>query len=366
MPVSRLGFGCMRFPTLENGKIDRPVAAAMIDDAYKGGVNYFDTAWGYHDGESEEFVGEVLSAYPRDSFFLATKLPIWLVEKEEDVDRLFEEQRRKCRVDHFDFYLIHALDKDRWAQAQKFGVLEKLLEKKRQGLIRRLGFSYHGDFDTFCECVESCEWDFVQIQINYVDYTMYGAKAYHDKLCERGIPCVVMEPVRGGFLANLPEPAQRELRAENGDPDARWALRWCLDMPNMPVILSGMSTPEQVAQNLELFAAPAPLSAAESAAIVRAREVLLGIKTVPCTACRYCMDCAFGVDIPGIFAIYNEYKLFGNAWAAKAAYGALAGGGHQADSCTECGACSPMCPQGIEIPKRLAEVHKEITELVVE
>lgn len=361
--ISRLGFGCMRFPTQADGKIDRAAAMEMLDAAYKGGVNYFDTAYGYHDYESENFTGEALKRYPRDSYYLTTKLPIWLVETEEDVDRLFDEQRAKCGVDFFDFYLIHALDHDRWERAKRLGVYERLLKKKEQGLIGQLGFSYHGDIETFRDCVDSCAWDLVQIQINYVDYTMNDAKAYHDKLCEKNIPCVVMEPVRGGFLANLPASAQSELRRVNNDPDAKWALRWCLDMPNMLIILSGMSTLEQVRQNLELFSGHAPMAAEEYVALARSREALLNIKTVPCTACGYCMDCPFGVDIPGVFAIYNEYKLFGNPFRAKEDYRRMGEIGHPADACTRCGACMPMCPQGIEIPDRLAEIHREIGEI---
>lgn len=362
--VSRLGFGCMRFPTLETGGIDRKAALAMIDLAYQAGVNYFDTAYGYHDGESEDLVREALARYPRESYYLADKLPLWLLNNEQDVERLLNEQLEKCGVEYFDFYLLHAADRDRWATIRKTRTYEQLLQKKREGVIRALGFSYHGDFDTFCDMVDSCEWDFVQIQINYVDYHAIDAKAYHDKLTEKGIPCVVMEPVRGGFLAAPPEQAVQELAEVNADSPARWALRWCLDMHNMPVILSGMSTPEQVQENLATFAKEAPFSDLERAAIERAREKILSVKTIPCTTCGYCMDCSFGVDIPGVFNLYNQFRLFQNAFRTKANYEALTSE-HDATACTQCGACVPMCPQGIDIPARLAEVDSEIQALEV-
>ena len=360
--ISRLGFGCMRFPTLEDGAIDKNAALEMIDLAYQNGVNYFDTAYGYHNGNSELFVREALSRYPRDSYYLADKMPTWLCNMDEDLPRLFDEQLQKCGVSYFDFYLMHSLDAERWAKMKERDGYAFLLEKKRQGKIRHLGFSYHGDFDTFCEIIDTCAWDFVQIQINYVDDVMLDSRAYYNKLTAAGVPCFVMEPVRGGFLANLPEEARAELEAlEPETSSAAWALRWCLNMDNMPVILSGMSSLEQVRDNLATVSSFQPLTQAEADAITRTRERILSIKTVPCTACRYCMDCSFGVDIPEVFGIYNRYKLFNDQFRTFADYREL--GGHTAESCVACGACAPMCPQSIAIPDRLAEAHAEIGEL---
>lgn len=356
--ASRLGFGGMRFPE-KDGKIDREPAMKMIDAAYRAGVNYFDTAYMYHEGESEPFIGEALSRYPRESYLLATKLPAWMVKTQEDIGRLLDEQLEKCGVDYFDFYLMHSLDKYRWPVMKETRAYEQLIQKKKEGRIRALGFSYHGDIDTFREVVDAVEWDFVQIQINYLDYDIVDAKAYYDKLCEKGIPCIAMEPVRGGFLAGLPDSARRELEAVNADSAARWALRWCMDLDNIPVILSGMSSMEQVEDNLATFAEHRPLDGAERAALERAKEAIMAVRTIPCTGCRYCMDCSFGVDIPEVFAVYNRYKLFGDGFRTSVDYKEL-GDGRRADVCTRCGACVPMCPQGIAIPERLAEAHEEI------
>lgn len=360
---SRLGFGLMRLPLAKDGRIDRPAALAMVDKAYQNGVNYFDTAYAYHDGESELFAAEALSRYPRDSFQLATKLPTWLVQSYEDVGRLFSEQLEKCGVEYFDVYLIHSLDKNRWPVIREVKAYEQLLQKKKEGKIRFLGFSYHGDFDTFREIIDTYEWDFVQIQTNYLDARMIEAEQYHDLLTRKGIACIVMEPVRGGFLARLPDAAKRELNAVNGDSQVKWAFRWCLGHENTPIILSGMSDMAQVEENLEIFSEQIPFTAEEQAALGRAVEKILAIRTVPCTACRYCMDCDFGVDIPGIFGTYNEYKLFGDKERLRLRLQEL-GDAHSASVCTSCAVCAPKCPQGIEIPGRLAEVHEAIGKIV--
>lgn len=361
---SRLGFGCMRLPTLESGKIDRETAGKMVDKARGNGVNYFDTAYGYHNGESELFIGEALRKYPRDSFYLADKLPCWLLKTPEDPDRLFTEQLEKCGVEYFDFYLLHSLNAMHWNNVKNTGALARMQEKKREGKIRALGFSFHGDFATFTEVMAAADWDFVQIQVNYLDYVMTDGKTLHDVLCDRGIPCIVMEPIRGGFLATLPDVARQELAAVNSEAPARWALRWCLDMPNMPVILSGMSTMEQVEQNLDTFSAPAPLSPEEKNALTRAAEAMMAVKTIPCTGCGYCMDCSFGVDIPKIFTEYNHLKQFGTEFRSTTNYRGL-GSEHTADNCTRCGACAPLCPQSIDIPTRLAEVHETFAAVVL-
>lgn len=364
--VSRLGFGCMRFPTLEDGKIDRVKAAGLVDLAYQSGVNYFDTAYGYHGGESELFIGEALKQYPRDSFYLADKLPIWLVSKPEDTDNLFQEQLVKTQVEFFDFYLIHALNAPRWKAVKENGVLDKLTEFKKQGKLRRLGFSYHGDLATYLELVDAFDWDFVQLQVNYVDWLGIDAKAYYDKLCEKKIPCVVMEPVRGGFLASPPDEVKADMATFEGGvvTPAGWAMRWCIDKDNMPVILSGMSAGEQVRENLATFSEADKLTEAQAAFLERCAEKIAGIKAIPCTACGYCMPCPFGVDIPEIFGAYNRYKLYGNAFRSNADYKDLLDRGHGADQCTKCGACALQCPQSIDIPGRLPEMHDFLLALM--
>lgn len=356
--VSRLGYGCMRFPTAD-GKIEREPSKAMLEAAIKGGVNYFDTAYVYHNQESESFVGEVLANYPRDSFYIATKLPVWLLNQQNNINMLFEEQLKRLQTDYIDFYLIHAINASRWNYTKENKVIEQLLEEKEKGRIKFLGFSYHGDFETFKEVIDAFDWDFAQIQINYADYDMIGAKAYFDILAEREIPCIVMEPVRGGFLANPPAKV-KELMAsmDNKISPAAWAMRWCMDLENTPVILSGMGHIDQVIDNLETFKEARKLSSAEKEMFADAVDILKSVKSVPCTACNYCMDCPYGVDIPGIFSIYNIQQLFGNNFRANAEYKDFLELGKGVDKCVDCGKCAPLCPQDIDIPGKLKELHE--------
>ena len=364
--LPQLGFGAMRLPQTPEGKIDRERAGAMVDRAYAAGVNYFDTAYPYHNRESQDFLSEALSKYPRESYFYATKLPIWLINNRQDVANVFEEQLRECRVEYFDFYLIHALDSDRYGKLDDHGVYEYLLEKKKAGIIKNLGFSFHGDYDTMVKLCENYKWDFAMIQINYVDDVMLEAGKLYNTLKKHDIPTIAMEPVRGGFLSNPPQAAVDVMENFDGlklSPPA-WALRWCRDKSNIVVTLSGMSTMEQVEENLDVFAnTPDNLTAAEADMLAQARDIMLAIKTVPCTLCRYCMDCPMGVDIPRTFEVYNQYKLFPNAFRGGINYGALARKNGDASHCTKCGVCAPMCPQGIDIPSRLADVHEELEPL---
>lgn len=363
--VSRLGFGCMRLPILENGKIDYPAAQKMVDLAIASGVNYFDTAYGYHNEESQYFVGEALSKYPRESVYIATKLPIWQCATLGDVKKTFATQLERCRVDYFDVYLVHALNAERSPLLESAGAYKYLVEQKKAGVIKQLGFSYHGDFDTFKRLINEYEWDIVQIQMNYIDYALNDGKAYCDLLEQKGIPCIVMEPVRGGFLANPPEAAKKEMTDFDGGKGspASWALRWCMNHDNMKIILSGMSNLEQVKDNLATFSTGRKLTADEAAMLDRVRDAILSIKTIPCTGCAYCMDCSFGVNIPKVFDIYNQYMLFNNAFRTGVNYKEMITAGNDAGVCAACGACVPMCPQGIDIPARLAEVHKVLTAL---
>ena len=359
--ISRLGFGGMRLPTTADGKIDRETARKMLLAAWESGVNYYDTAYRYHEGESQEFMGEVLAELPRDQLFFANKLPIWLVKNPADTDKYLNEQLAASQTDYFDFYLVHAMDAARFETMKKHGVYETLCKRRQEGKIRLLGFSYHGDWETFQRMMEEYEWDFVQIQINYIDDIMSQSRDYYDLLCQKGVPCIVMEPVRGGFLANLPQAALDELAVSGAGAysPAQWALRWCMARDNMRVILSGMSTMEQVDENTALFSDPLAeqLSGEEAAMMERVRDKVLAVKTIPCTACGYCMDCPSGVDIPAVFDVYNRYKLFGGEFEAWRSYSDLTRRDAAAGQCVRCGVCLPMCPQGLDIPERLAEVH---------
>lgn len=360
--MSRLGFGTMRFPLLDDGKIDERETLELLDLAYEKGVNYFDTAYIYHDGAAESVLGKALSRYPRDTFFLANKLPVWLVNEIVDVDRLFLEQLEKCGVEFFDAYLLHSMDRNRWKTVRDLGIYENLLQKKQQGKIGALGFSFHGDYETFFQMTEVCEWDFVQIMINYIDYRMVDTAKLHKRLTEKKIPCVVMEPVRGGFLANLPPAAAAAFENCRNSSYAAWAFRWCMNMENMPLILSGMSSREQVEDNLRTFSEEYLLSPEEKKAIEKAGDALLALKTIPCTGCRYCMDCPDGVNIPGVFEAYNRLKIFENKIASKVEYINL-GREHYGNRCTSCGKCLSLCPQNIAVPQQLSMAHGTFASL---
>jgi len=360
--ISQLGFGAMRLPTLEDGKIDWEESAKMIDKAYEAGVNYFDTAYPYHGGESQVFLGETLKKYPRESYHFATKLPTWLIDSKQTMENVFEEQLKNCGMDYFDFYMIHGLGEDRNHLVEQHGIYDFLLEQKKAGRIKFLGFSYHGNYEAFKYLFDTYKWDFAMIQYNYVDDLLIDTGKFYDMMVEHDCPCMVMEPVRGRFLAEPPLEALDVLK-EDYTP-AGWALRWCRDKSNTAVTISGMSTMEQVEENIQTFAqSPDKLTADEAAMLERARDIMLGIKMIPCTYCGYCMDCPAGVDIPGIFEVYNQYKLFPNEFRAGIGYGQLVRNGKGDEHCTNCGICSPLCPQNIDIPARLAEVQEELEPL---
>ena len=363
--VSRLGFGAMRLPVREDGKIDRDKAGPMLERAIQGGVNYFDSAYVYHGGESEQFLGDMLKPYPRDSYYLATKLPVFIVDAEEKVAVLFKEQLARLQTSYVDLYMLHGLSGARLAHIQKLKIPEKLVQMKKDGLIRNMGFSFHGDPDSFRTLIDMGIWDFAQIQINYLDDEMINAKALYDTLVAANIPAVCMEPVRGGYLANPPDDVRAMMAGFEGGAvtPAGWSLRWCIGKDNMPVILSGMSTMEQVEENLATFTQDSKLTPAQEKMLASAAESITAIRAIPCTACRYCMECPSGVNIPEIFQVYNRFKLFKNAFRANEDYRAVKNAGNGPEKCTACGACSPQCPQEIDIPAEL-EVAKELLENV--
>ena len=364
--ISQLGFGAMRLPTLDNGKINWEDSAKMVDRAYEAGVNYFDTAYPYHNGESQVFLGETLKKYPRESFHYATKLPTWMINSKQAMVDIFNEQFGNCRVDYFDFYMIHGLGEDRYNLIDQHDIYNYLIEQKNAGRIKFLGFSYHGNYETFKRLFDNYKWDFAMIQYNYVDDIMLETGKFYDIMAEHDVPCMVMEPIRGSYLANPPQEALDELQNFEGEKysPAAWALRWCRDKPNTTVTISGMSNMEQVEENIRTFAqSPEKLTEAESTMLARARDIMLSIKTIPCTYCGYCMDCPTGVDIPRVFEVYNQYKLFPNEFRAGIGYGKLVRDGKGFDRCTGCGVCSPLCPQNIDIPANLAILHEELEPL---
>jgi predicted aldo/keto reductase-like oxidoreductase len=358
--VSLLGFGCMRLPRVDEGRqdIDYARADAMVDRAVAGGVNYFDTAWPYHEGMSESFIGHALKRHPREAVYLADKMPTWDVRARGDVDRIFTEQLKKCRVDYFDFYLVHGLRSELYRRVSEAGIYDALLRRKEQGQIRHLGFSFHDNLELLRRIVDDYAWDFAQIQINYVDWDACDAKSLYDLLTQRRIPVVVMEPVRGGALAALnPEAVEILGRANPQASPASWAIRFAASLPNVMTVLSGMSNLEQVEDNLRTMEPFHPLSEEENRVLAGAKEAYLASGGIACTGCRYCMDCPSGVDIPRVFAIYNHFCTVtaNRNMVFNITYRTLFDS-QKAHNCIACGACVEHCPQGIAIPEQMARI----------
>lgn len=377
-PISLLGFGCMRLPRLNDEKpdIDISTAESMIDRAYAQGVNYFDTAYMYHEGMSETFLGHALKKYPRESFYLADKMPgcMGIVHSLEDGKRIFAEQLQRCGVDYFDFYLLHNVASIAHFEETylKTGVLDYLLEEKAAGRIRNLGFSFHGNLETFEYLMQARKWDFAQIQLNYLDWDGQGAGKLYACAVAHDVPVIVMEPVKGGTLVSLCDEAVNILHA--ADPQhsvASWAIRFAASLPGVLTVLSGMSTPAQVEDNLATVGAFQPLSEAEREVLQNAVSAYLAKRAVPCTGCRYCMDCPAGVDIPRVFSVYNtcavksllpnatqdEAERLEKTAAFQKAYAEIPESA-QAHNCVSCLACEQHCPQGIQIHQLMAEISK--------
>lgn len=359
--TSLLGFGCMRFPVTAEGKIDEPEAEKMMDRAIAAGVNYIDTAYPYHGGGSEPFVGKVLKKYDRSSLYLATKLPCWKVNALEDVESIFQEQLGRLQTDYIDFYLLHALDKERFRKMAEIGCIEKLEQLKAEGKIRYLGFSFHDDYETFEKILCYRDWDFCQIQLNYMDADQQaGLKGY--KLTEeKNVPLVVMEPVKGGSLAAFAEDITGMFRGLDAEASvASFALRWVGSLPNVKVILSGMSAMEQVEDNLKTFENFKPLSEKESETIDEIVKLINSRVQNGCTACRYCMPCPAGVDIPGNFRVWNTYHMYQNYGMVKRSWENGLGEEKQAKNCVKCGKCEQVCPQKLHIREDLEKVQADL------
>lgn len=363
--VSLLGMGCMRLPKVDPEKedIDYEKAQEIIDYAYANGVNYFDTAYGYHGGQSELFVGQALKKYPRESFFLASKMPIWCVKEKGDVERIFNEQLQRCQTEYFDFYLFHSQNAANFQKCQEFGVYEFLSQMKAEGKIRRLGFSFHDTPEVLRHICDTYPWDFAQIQLNYLDWEMQDAKTQYQILNDREIPVIVMEPIRGGALASPCEAADILFREERPDKSvASWAIRFAASLPGVLTVLSGMSNMEQVRDNVDTMTRFEPLTDREREVIDEALEAYRKKDTVPCTGCRYCMDCPFGVDIPKMFSLYNHYVLDRDGEDYLEAYEAQPES-ERADQCQACGACMEKCPQHIRIPDQMVTIRETVEKI---
>lgn len=360
--LSRLGMGNMRLPSVDpknpNAPIDHPEAIKLIRRAYDEGINYFDTAYVYNDGDSEKCVGEAMSVLPRDSYYLATK---FYIDAAEDYEAVFEEQLKRLQTDRIDFYLIHCVVDGNADRYIKSGAIEYFLEQKKKGRITYLGFSSHAGVDTLRRFADHHDWDFAQIQLNYYDWNYSTTKEEYKILEERNIPIMVMEPVRGGRLADLTPEADELLRKAHPDWSiAAWALKFVKSLPQVQVILSGMSTMGQLEDNLATFSEDEPLSDEDMATLMKACDMFKNQVQVPCTECRYCCSgCPKEINIPGYLKLYNSYKVDG-VWALSGA-SEIESKGKPAD-CIGCGACTKHCPQSIDTPAimvKLAEVLKE-------
>lgn len=359
--TSLLGYGCMRFPVTADGKIDEPEAEKLLKKAIAEGVNYLDTAYPYHDGESERFVGKVLKQYDRSSLYLATKLPLWEVKALADVDRIFNEQLEKLQTEYIDFYLMHAVNKERWDEMLSLGVVKRLEELKEEGKIKYLGFSFHDSYEAFEEILNYRDWDFCQIQLNYMDTEEQAGMKGYELTAQKQVPLVIMEPVKGGSLANFAPDIADRFHALKADASiASFALRFVGSLPNVKVVLSGMSTMEQVEDNLKTFSNFEPLSDKEQAEIKDIVKTLRSRVQNGCTGCNYCMPCPAGVNIPRNFRIWNTYHMYQNYNMVKWAWENDMGEAAQAKNCIKCGKCEKACPQKLSIREDLERVQADL------
>lgn len=351
--TSRLGMGLMRLPLQEDGKIDYPAAEAVIDRLMEGGVRYYDTAWFYHEGQSELFAQKALVArYPRDSFTLATKLPLGELDTLEEAERVFDRQRENIGVETIDFYLLHGINLSGWEKAVRLGIDRKLREWKAAGKIRQLGFSFHGDAGDLAPILDAYKPDFVQIQLNYYDWEEGSSKILYEAAVERGVAVIVMEPVRGGGLTRFPQPI---LNLFTDASPASYALRWCASLPGVDVVLSGMSSLRQAEENIRTFEGDTTLSIQDHALIRRVMEEYRRLPLIPCTGCNYCNNCPQGIEIARHFGGANEKIGLGGSWFLDN-YKMLVPEGRRVSDCVACGACEKICPQGIGIIEELKKI----------
>ncbi len=368
MKLSNLGFGAMRLPVIggDDGRIDEAAALRMVDTAMKNGINYYDTAWGYHDEHSELVMGRALARYPRDSFFVATKFPGYDAANWGKVEEIFERQLEKLGVDYFDFYLFHnvcEMNIDAYLDDAKYGIYSYLTEQKRRGRIRHLGFSCHGDLPVLQRFLDAYgkDMEFCQLQLNYLDWTFQHGREKVELLRRLGIPVWVMEPLRGGKLAKLRPQDEETLKALRPDEEIpAWAFRFLQSIPGVTVILSGMSNEEQLEKNLATFAEDRPLNDAEMSALKDIAERMLSRGTVPCTACHYCVShCPMGLDIPRLLSLYNEHAYTGGGFIAPMALSALPED-KRPQACLQCRSCEQVCPQQIRISEVLADFSAKL------
>lgn len=365
--LSALGMGAMRLPVIDgnDAQIDETATAEMVDYAVEHGINYFDTAWGYHSGNSETVMGRALSRYPRESYCLATKFPGYDLSNMDKVEAIFEEQLKKCGVTYFDFYLFHnvcEMNIDAYLD-EKYGIFDYLMRQKENGRIRHLGFSAHGSTAVMKRFLEAYgdHMEFCQIQLNYLDWSFQDAKAKAELLNEYHIPIWVMEPLRGGRLASLAEADAAQLKALRPDETVpAWAFRFLQTVPNVTVVLSGMSNASQMRENIRTYETDRPLNGRELDTLLSIAGGMLNQNVLPCTACRYCTShCPQGLDIPGLLGLYNEHRFTGGGFLAPMALMAVPKE-KQPGACIGCRSCEAVCPQQIKISEAMSDFSAKL------
>lgn len=367
MKLSALGMGTMRLPVIDgdDAKVDEAAVSEMVAYAMEKGVNYYDTAWGYHDGNSELVMGKVLSGYPREKYYLATKFPGYDLSNMDKVEEIFEKQLEKCRVEYFDFYLIHNVCEMNINEYldEKYGIFAYLMKQKENGRIRHLGFSAHGSCEIMKRFLDAYgdHMEFCQIQANWLDWNFQDAKGKAELLKEHNLPVWVMEPLRGGKLAKLSEEDEKKLKALRPYENIpAWAFRFLQALPEVTVTLSGMSSMEQLKDNIETFETNKPLSSDETDALLKIAADMTGKIVLPCTSCHYCVShCPKGLNIPALLELYNEHCFTGGGFLAPMALMAVPED-KQPSACVGCRSCEAVCPQQIKISEAMADFHQKL------
>ncbi|MCC2253258.1 aldo/keto reductase [Ruminococcus sp. CLA-AA-H200] len=367
LKISALGMGAMRLPVIDgdDSRIDVELSEKMVAYAMEHGINYYDTAWGYHNGNSETVMGNALKKYPRESYYLTTKFPGYDLANMDKVEEIFEKQLEKCQVDYFDFYLFHnvcEMNIDAYLDP-KYGIYDYLMEQKKNGRIRHLGFSAHGNYDVIKRFLEAYgkDMEFCQLQLNYLDWTFQNGREKVELLKEYNIPVWVMEPLRGGRLASLSEEDAAKLQALRPDEKVpAWAFRFLQTISEVKVVLSGMSDMEQMKENIRTFEEDRPLNEEEMKTILSIADGMLDKKILPCTACHYCVShCPKGLDIPSLLNLYNEHSFTGGGFIAPMALSSYADD-KKPDSCIGCRSCEAVCPQQIKISEAMADFAERL------
>ncbi|HJC66915.1 MAG TPA: aldo/keto reductase [Candidatus Enterocloster excrementigallinarum] len=367
LKLSALGMGAMRLPVMDgdDGRIDEQAAFDMVDYAFEQGINYYDTAWGYHNGQSELVMGRALKRYPREKFYLATKFPGYDLANMDKVKEIFEKQLEKCQVEYFDFYLFHnvcEMNIDAYLD-EKYGIFDYLVKQKKAGRIRHLGFSAHGSYEVMERFLKAYgqEMEFCQIQLNYMDWEFQDAKKKAELLSRYHLPVWVMEPLRGGRLAKLSQEDEEKLKALRPDETIpAWAFRFLQSIPQVTMVLSGMSNMEQLKENIRTFQEEKPLTDQEKKGLLEIADQIVKKSGVPCTACHYCVShCPQGLDIPRLLALYNEHRVTGGGFIAPMALSALPED-QRPGACIGCRSCEAVCPQQIHVSEVMADFNARL------